>query len=465
MAQTPARLVNHLFWRAGMGLTPREMDYFSRIPYDELVNDLFRSSSDFRPIVTEHVTVSGEVYNAMKGTGQFKYRKASREAQRRLNALWRSRMIATEGCLREKMALFWHGHLVAWSHWSNSTEQYLNILREHGLGDLGTLLKKVSRSSAMLAYLSNQRNKKDAPNENFARELMELFTLGRGYYSEQDIHEAARAFTGWGFKLDTAEFHFRENQHDFGEKTFRGKTGNFDGDDILDMLLADKQTAVFITRKMYRWFVCPEVHEEFAARMADRFFTSGYDIADLMRFVFTSDHFKDTAVMGRRIKSPIELICGLDKNFALRFEREEDGMFLQRMLGQVLLHPPNVSGWKEGNAWIDSSSLMLRLKLPSALLNKGNLDWDEPGASAGDLDKMMAPAGDAPMRDADGRLLRVAPDKAAFLAQLDPATTNESLFNTLLQVDASPTLRSNVGNGDLMERVLEVLSSPEYQLC
>ena len=448
-----------------MGLTLKELDAFTRSPYDELVNDLFRSTKEFRPITTAHVTTSDEGYKGMKGVEQFKYRKSSREAQRRLNAQWRQRMITTDGCLREKMALFWHGHLVAWSHWSNSTEQYLNALREHGLGDLGTLLKKVSRSSAMLAYLSNQRNKKDAPNENFAREVMELFTLGRGHYTEQDIHEAARAFTGWGFKLDTSEFVFREEQHDFGEKTFRGKTGNFDGDAILDMLLADKQTAVFITRKMYRWFVCPEIDEAFAARMADRFFGSHYDIADLMRFVFTSDHFKDKAMMGRRIKSPIELISGLDKNFTLRFEREEDGMFLQRLLGQILLHPPNVAGWKEGNAWIDSSSLMLRLKLPSALLNKGNLDWDEPGASAGDLDKMMAPAGDAPMRDADGRLFRVAPDTAAFLAQLEPSTPNEALFNTLLQVDASVTLRSNVGNGDLMERVLEVLSSPEYQLC
>ena len=448
-----------------MGLTPKEAEALSAKGYVALVEDLFHASRESTPIRTTHVTATDDGYNAMKGTEQFRYRRASREAQRRLNVLWRQRLITTEGCLREKMALFWHGHFVAWSHWSNSTEQYLNVLREHALGDLGTLLKKVSRSSAMLAYLSNQRNKKDAPNENFARELMELFTLGRGHYSEQDIHEAARAFTGWAFKLDTAEFHFRENQHDFGEKTFRGKTGNFEGDDILDMLLADKQTAIFITRKMYRWFICPEVDEAFAARMADRFFNSHYDIADLMRFVFTSEHFKDDAMTGRRIKSPIELICGLDKNFTLRFEREEDGMFLQRLLGQVLLNPPNVAGWKEGNAWIDSSSLMLRLKLPSALLNKGNLDWDEPGESAGDLDKMMAPAGDAPMRDADGRLFRVAPDKAAFLAHLDPAVTNDALFATLLQVDPSEALRQNLGNGDLMERVLEILSSPEYQLC
>ena len=448
-----------------MGLTPKEYHDLARKPYDELVEDLFRSAREFTPIRTTHETATDEGYKAMKSNQQFKFRKASREAQRRLNVLWRQRLIATDGCLREKMALFWHGHFVAWSHWSNSTEQYLNVLREHALGDLRTLLKQVSRSSAMLAYLNNQRNKKDAPNENFARELMELFTLGRGHYSEQDVHEAARAFTGWAFKLETAEFHFREHQHDHGPKTFRGHTGNFNGDDILELLLADERTAIFITEKIYRWFISPELDTAFARQMADRFFRSGYDIADLMRFVFKSDHFKDASMFGRRIKSPVELICGLDKNFTLRFEREEDGLFLQRLLGQVLLHPPNVSGWREGYAWIDSSALMLRLKLPAALLNNGQLDWDEPGATAGDLDKMMAPAGDAPMRDANGRLFRAAPDTAAFLAQLDPAITNEELYGLLLQVDPSPALVQNLGRGDRMERVLEIISSPEYQLC
>ena len=446
-----------------MGLAPDEARALARRPYDELVADLFASSAAYTPITTAHTVVSGDRYRAMKPTEQFRYRRAGREAQRRLNALWRQRLATTEGCLREKMALFWHGHFVAWTYWSNCTEQYLNTLREHALGDPGTLLKAVTRAPAMLAYLNNQMNRKDAPNENFAREVMELFTLGRGHYTEQDVHEAARAFTGWGFELGTAGFVFHEHQHDFGAKTFRGRTGNFAGDDILDMLLADRRTAEFITRKMYRWFVCPEVDEDFAARMADRFFTSGYDIADLMRFVLTSEHFRDAAMHGRRIKSPAELLCGLDKHFALRFEREEDPMFLQRMLGQVLLDPPNVSGWKEGEGWVDSNALMLRLKLPSALLNMGQLDWEEPGASTGDLDKMAAP--DAPLRDAQGRLFRTAPDKAAFLAQLDPAITNEDLFDLLLQVEPSLVLRAGIGRGPLMERVLEILSSPEYQLC
>ncbi|HMU14157.1 MAG: DUF1800 domain-containing protein [Bacteroidetes bacterium] len=464
MPTTPIRSVNHLFWRAGMGLSPQEARAAANAPYNELVDRLFSESVSCTPITTAHTVVSGSAYRAMKPTEQFKYRRASREAQRRLNALWRQKLITTHGCLREKMALFWHGHFVAWTYWSNCTEQYLNTLREHALGDLGTLLKRVSRTPAMLAYLSNQLNRKDAPNENFAREVMELFTLGRGHYTEQDIKEAARAFTGWSFELGTASFNFHEKQHDFGEKTFRGHTGNFDGDDILGLLLADPRTAEFISRKMYRWFVSPEVNEQFVAQMADRFFKSEYDIADLMRFVFTSDQFKDPAILGRRIKSPVELLCGLDKNFTLRFEREEDPLFLQRLLGQELLNPPNVSGWKEGDGWVDSNALMLRLKLPSALLNMGQLNWEDRGASTGDLDKMMSTP-DTPMRDAKGRVFRTAPDKAAFLAQLPPNITNEDLFELMLQVPPTEVLRSSMGKGDLMERVLELLSSPEYQLC
>ena len=401
----------------------------------------------------------------MTSPEQFKFRKASRDANHRLNALWRQRMITTEGCLREKMALFWHGHFAAWSHWSTSTEQYLNLLREHALGNFGTLLKAISRSAEMLEFLNNQRNKKDAPNENFARELMELFTLGRGHYTEQDIHEAARALTGWAFKLETAEFVFREKHHDFGEKTFRGKTGNFDGDDIMDQLLADKQTAQFISTKIYSWFVhAGTPNEAFVSAMADRFFNSGYDIADLMRFVFTQDVFK--ASIGTRIKSPVELICGLDKNFRIRFELEENAIFLQRMLGQELLYPPSVAGWKEGTGWIDSNSLMLRLKLPAALLNQGSLDWDAPASSPQENDMMMSmTGGDVPMRDGKGRVFRTLPDKAAFLAQLAPQVTNDQLISTLLQVEPTDALRATISHGDVMERVLEILSSPEYQLC
>lgn len=447
-----------------MGLTPAELAQRSKLPYARQVDDLFTAARTFTPIATEHLRASVEEYQAMKGTGQFKFRQAGRQANQRLNLLWWERLATTEGCLREKMALFWHGHFAVNSMWSVSTEQYLGILREHALGDLGTLLKTLARSAAMLHYLNNQRNTKEAPNENFAREVMELFTVGRGHYSERDIQEAARAFTGWAFKLESAEFVLRERQHDDGEKTFRGRTGRFTGDDILDMLLEDKRTAQFISRKVYRWFVSPVADEDFVAAMATRFHASHYDISDLMRFVFLSEQFKNSA--GQRVKSPIELLCGLDKLFRIRFERPEEAITVQRLLGQVLLRPPSVAGWNEGTGWIDSNSLMLRLRMPASLLNNGSLDWDGPTDGAM-TDEMMAMFGqpDAPMRDGKGRVLRTLPDKAAYLAQLPRNATNEDLFSLLLTVDPAPALRDALDKGDPMERTLEILCSPEYQLC
>lgn len=452
-----------------MGLSPTELNTAASRDYGALVDDLFTSSSTFVPLRVDHVTATQQQYRAMKQADQFKFRRANRMSVFKLNTQWRQRMIGA-GALREKMALFWHGHFACWSHWSISTEQYVNILREQALGDFRTLLKAVGRSASMLEFLSNQNNRKGAPNENFARELMELFTLGRGHYTEQDIHEAARAFTGWTFKHEDASFLFHEEQHDFGPKTFRGKTGALDGEDVFDAILADRRTAEFISAKLYRWFVDPTVDEVFVAAMADRFFTSGYDIGDLMRFVFLSEHFRDPARFGRRIKSPIELLCGLDRQFNIRFEQEQSAIVLQRMLGQLLLYPPNVAGWKEGTAWIDSNSLMLRLKLPSVLVNQGELDWDDPENSPQDNDLMLGamfrmedePGGKA---KGPGRRLRTLPDTQAFLRQLPADVDNDELCALLLALPAGATLRANLSSGGTRERVVEVISAPEYQLC
>ena len=163
-------------------------------------------------------------------------------------------MINSEAQLREKMSLFWHGHFACRVMNIYFQQQLLDIIRENALGNFGDLLHEVSKSPAMLSFLNNQQNKKQHPNENFAREVMELFTMGRGNYTEEDVKEGARAFTGWGFNLQ-GEFVYRPFQHDNGKKTFLGKTGNFDGDDIIDILLEQKQTAKFISQKIYKYFV------------------------------------------------------------------------------------------------------------------------------------------------------------------------------------------------------------------
>ena len=184
---------------------------------------------------------------------------------------------------------------------------------------------------------------------------MELFTLGRGNYTENDIKEAARAFTGWSSEFK-GEFVFRRFQHDYGEKTVLGKTGNFDGDDVLDIFLSQKQTAKFITQKIYKFFVNDNVDEEKVNWLADRFYQSNYDISKLMEDIFTSDWFYDEKNIGSKIKSPIELMAGIQRMLPMKLENEEALTFLQRALGQILFYPPNVAGWPGGKTWIDSST-------------------------------------------------------------------------------------------------------------
>ncbi|HZZ75250.1 MAG TPA: DUF1800 family protein, partial [Puia sp.] len=230
-------------------------------------------------------------------------------------------------------------------------------------------------------FLNNNQNRKSHPNENFARELMELFTIGRGQYTETDVKESARSFTGWGANLQ-GNFEYRPRQHDDGIKTFLGKTGNFSGEDILEILLAQKQTSVFITRKIYRFFVNDIVDEEKINVLSGQFFESGYDIRALMISIFTSAWFFDQKNIGSQIKSPVLWLVGLRRQLPMEIQNPLVQIVLERLLGQVLFSPPNVAGWPGGKHWIDSSSLMLRMQLPQiiyrsdAILSKPKDDDD-----------------------------------------------------------------------------------------
>jgi uncharacterized protein (DUF1800 family) len=204
---------------------------------------------------------------------------------------------------------------------------------------------------------------------------MELFTLGRGNYTEKDIRHAARAFTGWQFR-GNGEFFFNERQHDAGNKTFFGKTGNFTGEDILQMLLENKQTARFITSKIYRYFVNDTPDETIIAVLSEQFYRSGYDIAQLMKSIFTADWFYQPSAIGSRIKSPVELLVGMQQTFGIQFQESQNQIFLQRVLGQLLLYPPSVAGWKEGRNWIDSSSLLFRMQLPELIFRSAEVQMN-----------------------------------------------------------------------------------------
>lgn len=367
----------HLFWRAGFGPAAEQIQNFSSTAPKEMYAAIEKASSS-KPI---YINVAKNIYDGLvmgvsnvvnmeqvrkelqDNDKKRQFQKRSRDAIKSLNLTWMEEMVNTNAQLREKMAFFWHGHFACRNLNIFFQQLLLDDIRNNALGNFKDLLTAVSKSAAMLAFLNNQQNKKQSPNENFAREVMELFTMGRGNYTEKDIKEAARAFTGWSYDLN-GEFLFRKFQHDSGTKTFLGKTGNFSGEDIIDILLEQKQTANYITRKVYQFFVNEKIDEANVQWLAKRFFESGYEISTLMNDIFTSKWFYDDENIGAKIKSPIELIVGMRRLLPMELENDEVQLLMQRTLGQMLFYPPNVAGWPGGNNWIDSSSLMLRMRLP-----------------------------------------------------------------------------------------------------
>ncbi|GAB3007320.1 DUF1800 domain-containing protein [Niabella terrae] len=397
-------------------------------------------------------------------------------AVRDLNTRWFSEIVSSPAQLREKMAFFWHGHFASRNRNIFYNQLLLHVFRKHGLGNFGTLLKEVSHAASMLYFLNNQQNRKGRPNENFAREVMELFTLGRGHYSETDIKEAARAFTGWTANRN-GEFIFREKFHDEGEKTVLGKKGNFNGDDVLDIILEQRQTALFITQKIYRFFVHTNPDEALIQSLAKRFYDSGYDINRLMEDIFTSDWFYDAKNIGGLIKSPIELLAGIHRMIPMEVQRENAMFNLQKILGQQLLYPPNVAGWPGGQAWIDSSTLMMRLRIPQMFNDKDELNVTPKQ----DDDLMMgrtregSPA--VPARPAKKRYgaIEASINWAPYLKQYDDIKREEllqAIRNNLLSV-ASPNIDALIKNytdnssrpGYIKSATIQLMSTPEYQLC
>jgi uncharacterized protein (DUF1800 family) len=377
--------IEHLFQRAGFGATPAQIQEFGDKSPAKVMKYLLKDSAKINPlIVMEEDNVRTAKNKALRDTllmgGTLSAEmiqerlRDNREKITDLNFLWVNKMASGEGMLREKMSLFWHGHFACRSRQPLFDQQLINVIRENALGKFGDLLLAVSKSPAMLQFLNNQQNKKNSPNENFAREVMELFTLGRGNYTENDIKEAARAFTGWGSNL-RGEFDFRERQHDAGVKTFQGKTGNFTGEDIIKIILQNPQTAMFVTTKIYRYFVNENPDNQVIEQLAKRFRSTDYDLSDLMENIFTSDWFYRPENIGTRIKSPVELLVGMQRNFGITFQQKQAVLFIQKSLGQILFYPPNVAGWSGGKNWIDSSTLMTRMKLPELIFKAAEVTF------------------------------------------------------------------------------------------
>ena len=280
-----------------------------------------------------------------------------------LRAWWLREMLLTPSPLTERMTLFWHNHFATSQQKVRLTQLMYRqnaLLRREALGNFATLLHAVAKDPAMLIYLDNAGSRRQAPNENFAREVMELFTLGEGHYGEHDVKEAARAFTGWSLDRDTGEFTYRRMWHDYGDKTVLGKSGRFDGDEVLDILLARPETAQFIAAKLWREFVSPTPEPKEVARWAGVFRDARYEVKPLLRAALTSDAFWSAENRAVLIKSPVDLVVGTLRTFGIHPFDLRPAVFACAALGQNPFSPPNVKGWPGGDAWINSATLLGR---------------------------------------------------------------------------------------------------------
>lgn len=280
-----------------------------------------------------------------------------------LRAWWVREMVVTPSPLTERMTLFWHNHFTSGQDkvpYPQQMAQQNMLLRRNALGNFGTMLHDVAKDPAMLQYLDGASNRKGKPNENFAREVMELFTLGEGHYTQQDVSEAARAYTGWSLDPDTQTYVWRANQHDDGNKTVLGESGAFDGDQVLDILLARPDTATFVTTKLWREFVSDTPDPARIAPIAAQFRASHDDIKVALRGLFLSDAFWDDDNRGVLVKSPAEFVVGALRAFDIGYDSTAPFAGEIRTLGENLFYPPNVKGWAGGTLWINSSTLLAR---------------------------------------------------------------------------------------------------------
>ena len=479
MAAVPEKLqMQHLAWRAGFGAPPSVIEEWTHKKRRQVISKILAGpGKDVQtPLKVRDASDLPDWGKMMSPEEKRELNKMNRQGIKDLNLQWMSEMVQSEHPLREKMALFWHGHFASRTQNVLFNQQLLQVIRENALGNFGELLTAVSRSPAMLQFLNNQQNVKAHPNENFAREVMELFTMGRGHYTETDIKEAARSFTGWGYEAD-GSFVFREKRHDNGQKTVLGKSGNFNGDDVLKILLEQKETARYIAEKIYRYFVNENPDEANVNRLSDKFYSSGYDIGALMQHIFNADWFYDARLIGTRIKSPVELLVGLRRTVPVEFEREEVMLSFQQVLGQVLFYPPNVAGWPGGRNWIDSSSLMYRMQLPKMILyeKEFNITPKEITPEMGMGSYKVTMDLNESVRKQYAKKIRGVINWNALLKDYEKVPREklaDAIAGSLLQANknVSRQLLENYADASSRENYIKtvaiaVMSTPEYQLC
>ena len=405
-----ARLAAHLLRRAAFGGSPSDVAHSAGMSPADAVTALVRfPSTDGYPepqLIDDRDSEMGlamMIRNDPTDPGLADRRKQQQETRKQQNVAnvtwWLNRMLATPAPFQEKMTLFLHGHFAT----ANNTKgiygldivEQNELLRRYALGNWRELTHYVARDRAMLKWLDNARSQKAHPNENFARELMELFTLGIGNYTEQDVRESARAFTGFTFAPRTGQFYFNARQHDDGTKTFLGQTGNFNGDDIIDIIFAQPAAPHLFAQELLAFFVYsdpePELVDEFAALIRK----NDFNMLPVMSTLLRSNVFYSDRAYRALVKSPVEFVIGTYELFGITQVQPEVIGALNRM-GQVPFHPPSVKGWDGGAQWLNTQTVLARENFVSSLMAAPEMmqskSWltDTPPGNAGDAARRLA---------------------------------------------------------------------------
>jgi uncharacterized protein (DUF1800 family) len=473
----------HLLNRAGFGGTPDEIKAFCELGLDKAVQTVLDGPDDStqfpKPAWAQPVNLAQMRDQMMTLTPDEKkemfqeIQKQYRQDDLDLISWWLNRMRYTPNPFREKMTLFWHGHFA--TSVQKVRDSYLmwqqnEMLREHAFGNFGLMAKAISRDPAMLIWLDTRVSQKGHPNENFAREVMELFTLGIGNYTENDVQEGARAFTGYRINPQDETFRYAPFQHDDTNKTFLGKTGPFTGDDVIDIILAQPACARFIAKKLWTFYAYEDPDPKLVEALAANFRGTSYEVRPLMNQIFRSAEFYSADSVRTQIKSPVQWVVQTSKVLETPMPRPIVTVNALRQLGQIPFAPPNVKGWDGGRSWITTSTLLYRYNMANFAVGNGLLHIEPVKKPANPNAAAMPNSYD--VRNYDGPdLTKVVPtevrgdpkrlvDYLCFRLYQDPLTPRDKATFVKYVSDHGP----NPDDNTLRELLHLMMSTPQYQL-
>src|ERR1051325_3084926 len=470
----------HLLNRAGFGGRPTEIEAAVKAGLEKTVERLINFESEAEASTNpswakadpERVKRLRDYRDADPEKRKQMQRAEQREQRERIVELrqwWLQRMASGRRPLQEKLTLFWHGHFATSAQ--KVKDAYLmwrqnDIFRRNAAGNWLMMLEQVSKDPAMLIWLDQAQSRKEHPNENFAREVMELFVLGEGHYTERDVTEAARALTGWSMERGAQEFVFRPMAHDQGNKTVLGQTGNFKGEDVLRIIANQPQAARFITAKLWKFFVEDNPPDEIVNLLAGQFQAAKLEFKPILRTIFTSEAFYAPTVVRNQVKSPTQWLVSSVRLLERELPPPMMCMNAMRTLGQELFAPPNVKGWDGGLTWITTNNLLSRYNLSAFLVLGENPMLPPPGK------------GKRPQRPAQRRFRPGVPTDVTKIFSEEERSTKPRLVAALERRFIQGALKDRQqkaltdyldGQGaldeeDILHAIRLVMSTPEFQL-